>query len=256
MNSCGHFCPMLLKTWVKKQQQQQWWTCFSIPILMRQALKWSMKISWSWDSEAAYMALRSSGTERPGRLIVRHAFGLDAFSIVVIHHLIGNLSQHTFSQCCRRGLCGKKDRGKDERKEYRWNLTLSCAWVSDTGKVSLLFLSLCKTVGDRPVKTQQDRTKNKWAHTHTYTRSVSRRSIRIGQPTSHLQSCAIFMNCVILQKLTWGSKFPHSSTLVCGEKAKQNPSLEWIAQEALNERFNRSNEKPEDLKSTTTPPVT
>ncbi len=65
------------------------------------------------------MAVRSSGTERSGRLKVRHAFGLDAFSIVVIHHLIGNLSQHTFSQRCRRGLCGRKDGGKDERMEYR-----------------------------------------------------------------------------------------------------------------------------------------
>lgn len=37
----------------------------------------------------------------------------------------------------------------------------------DTGKVSLLFLSVCKTGGDRLVKTQQDRTKNKRTHTHT-----------------------------------------------------------------------------------------
>ena len=32
-----------------------------------------------------------SGTERSGRLIVRHAFGFNAFSVVVIHHLVRNL---------------------------------------------------------------------------------------------------------------------------------------------------------------------
>lgn len=162
------------------------------------------------------LVVRSSGTERSGRLKVWHAFGLDAFSIVVIHHLIGNLSQHTFSQRCRRGLYGRKDGGKDKRTEYRWNLTLSCAWVGDTGNVSLLFHSVRKTGGDRPEKTQQDRAKNKHAHTW----SVSRRSIRIGQPTSHLQSCAIFMNCVILQKLTWGSRFPYSRLPDYEEKSK------------------------------------
>lgn len=192
------------------------------------------------------MAVCSSGTERSGRLKVRQAFGLDAFSIVVIHHLIGNLSQHTFSQRCRRGLCGRKDGGKDERKEYRWNLTLSCAWVGDTGEVSLLFHSVRKTDGGRPEKTQQDRAKNKHLHTHTHARFLAKAFVSDSQ--LHTFRVALYL-WIVWYCRSWPevAGFLTAVFQTVTKKAKQSPSLEFIAQEALDKRFNKSNEKPEDL---------
>lgn len=149
------------------------------------------------------MAVRSSGTESPGRFKVWQAFGLDAFSIVIIHYLIGNLGQNAFRQCRGRGL-----RQRQNRYERTYIKSHTRAWVDDTGKVSLPFLPVCK-------RQETDRRK----HSRTELKiKVSRWNVRIGRSTSHLQSCAIFMNCVILQKLTWGSTFPNSDFLDCEEK--------------------------------------
>lgn len=59
-----------------------------------------------------FACVSRSGAEGSCRLIVRHAFGLDAFSVVVIHYLIWDFCQNTLSQ---RGWGGLETRRQTER---------------------------------------------------------------------------------------------------------------------------------------------
>lgn len=69
--------------------------------------------------ECIFACIPLSGTEGSCGLVVRHTLGFDAFSVVIIHHLVRNFCQNTLSQCSWRGLETQRKRRRRTRRRRR-----------------------------------------------------------------------------------------------------------------------------------------
>lgn len=78
--------------------------------------------------DCMFACIPSSGAEGSCGLVVRHALGFDAFSVVVIHHLVRDFCQNTLSQCSWRGLETRRQTDREgERGGERSQIHISPA---------------------------------------------------------------------------------------------------------------------------------
>ena len=80
--------------------------------------------------ESMFACSPLSGAEGSCGLIVRHTLGCDAFSVVVIHHLVRDFCQNTLSQCSWGGLEAQREEERGRETSLK-HASLSHAWFQD-----------------------------------------------------------------------------------------------------------------------------
>ena len=99
-----------------------------------------------------FTCIALSGAEGSCGLVVRHTLGFDPFSVVIIHHLVGDFCQNTLSQRSWRGLeTQRQTRQTERRREVTNTHNHQPAWFKDA---RIYFWARC-CQRSRPVRLMQ-----------------------------------------------------------------------------------------------------
>lgn len=77
--------------------------------------------------ECMFACFPLSGAEGSCGLEVRHTLGFDAFSVVVIHHLVRDFCQNTLGQCGWGGLETQRQTEREEGRGHKYTHNTSHA---------------------------------------------------------------------------------------------------------------------------------